>query len=391
MHTHFLILMRSLYSLFFILGISLSIKAQDIIVKNDGSIIQGKVFEVNNSEIKYKKKSNLDGPLYCIDRCEIFSITYENGEKDTNFLHKETNKVDSDNGLLQGFIDVPSDDKNIDLINMYNHIYQVSANIKKKNKPAKGYILIYGMKSTSVLSNEDIEMKLVRYFPKKWPNGGVYAVYNIELTNKSNQTIYVDKGNCFRIYNDGSFYCYYNPSEQVTVNSGGNYGVSLGIGSITNRLGIGGVSLGGGKFYSLSKTYQQQRIIAIPPHSCKILSEEKWVKVGVNKYEQLEQAETFNYFYIESPKDFKIKEALTDQGQILTYSENESPWKRDYVITYSKEEDFRTYSLLKAEMFLHQLIGTGGFFVFDDKQQKYIDGHNVYTINGFIHSQSSSK
>lgn len=54
--------------------------AQDVIVKKDGSTIQSKVMEITDTEIKYKKWSNQDGPLYSIGRSEILSINYQNGE-----------------------------------------------------------------------------------------------------------------------------------------------------------------------------------------------------------------------------------------------------------------------------------------------------------------------
>lgn len=72
--------------LFFILlstcmvGIS---SAQDIIVKNDGSIIKAKVLELTDKQIKYKSHTNPDGPLYTINIDGVLSITYENGEKET--------------------------------------------------------------------------------------------------------------------------------------------------------------------------------------------------------------------------------------------------------------------------------------------------------------------
>ena len=53
-------------------------KAQDVIVKKDGSTVMSKVLEVNQDDIKYKKYSNLDGPTYTIYKKEIASINYEN-------------------------------------------------------------------------------------------------------------------------------------------------------------------------------------------------------------------------------------------------------------------------------------------------------------------------
>lgn len=54
--------------------------AQDVIVKQDGSTILSKVMEINNKEIKYKKWSNMEGPIYAISRSEVLSINYQNGE-----------------------------------------------------------------------------------------------------------------------------------------------------------------------------------------------------------------------------------------------------------------------------------------------------------------------
>ena len=38
------------------------------------------VMEINGTEIKYKKWSNQEGPLYSINRSEVYSINYRNGE-----------------------------------------------------------------------------------------------------------------------------------------------------------------------------------------------------------------------------------------------------------------------------------------------------------------------
>ena len=62
--------------------LSSTLFAQDVIVKKDGSTILSKVYEIGKKEIKYKKFSNLNGPLYNISIKEVFSVNYENGEKD---------------------------------------------------------------------------------------------------------------------------------------------------------------------------------------------------------------------------------------------------------------------------------------------------------------------
>lgn len=70
------------------LCISYSGYSQDVIVKKDGSTILSKVLEVSSSEVKYKKYSNQDGPIYSISSSNIQVINYENGEKET-FGHSE--------------------------------------------------------------------------------------------------------------------------------------------------------------------------------------------------------------------------------------------------------------------------------------------------------------
>lgn len=57
--------------------------AQDVIVKKDGSTILSKVEEVSDTQVKYKKHSNLNGPTYTVNVSDLQCINYENGEKET--------------------------------------------------------------------------------------------------------------------------------------------------------------------------------------------------------------------------------------------------------------------------------------------------------------------
>lgn len=60
-----------------------NVSAQDVIVKKDGSTILSKVLEVGQTEIKYKRFDNQDGPTYTIGKSELQAINYQNGAKDT--------------------------------------------------------------------------------------------------------------------------------------------------------------------------------------------------------------------------------------------------------------------------------------------------------------------
>ena len=60
---------------------SVSVWAQDVIVKKDGSTIICRVVEVSQSEVVYKRWSNLEGPNYVMNLADISAINFENGEK----------------------------------------------------------------------------------------------------------------------------------------------------------------------------------------------------------------------------------------------------------------------------------------------------------------------
>lgn len=66
---------------FLLLLCSTSVFAQDVIVKKDGSTIVCRVVELTDSEITYKKWSNLNGSNYVMNRADASAINYENGKK----------------------------------------------------------------------------------------------------------------------------------------------------------------------------------------------------------------------------------------------------------------------------------------------------------------------
>jgi hypothetical protein len=95
----------------FILATGVAI-AQDVIVMKDGSTLLGKVAEISNEEIKYKKWSNPDGPLYSISRSEIMSINYQNGEVDRFMV--EEKEISTREIVKEGRMDRKGQDLTLD-------------------------------------------------------------------------------------------------------------------------------------------------------------------------------------------------------------------------------------------------------------------------------------
>lgn len=77
--------------LFILSGIfSIGAFAQDTLYTTKGKIITGRVIEITQQEIKYKRAANPDGPLYVVDKTDIVLIHYKNGSKDVFESSEET-------------------------------------------------------------------------------------------------------------------------------------------------------------------------------------------------------------------------------------------------------------------------------------------------------------
>tara|TARA_B100000795_G_scaffold120122_1_gene89375 strand:+ start:181 stop:705 length:525 start_codon:yes stop_codon:yes gene_type:complete len=82
----------------------------DNIILNDGSEISSKIIEITPDLIKYRKCSNLEGPLISISRSSILMIRYADGTKDIMNLDKriqDKDIYDTENPRLSlGFLSI---------------------------------------------------------------------------------------------------------------------------------------------------------------------------------------------------------------------------------------------------------------------------------------------
>ena len=410
-------MMKKLTNIFILLAIVMNANAQDVIVKKNGSTILSKVLEVNPSDVKYKKHSNPNGPTYTLKKSEIMAINYKNGDKDT--FDNESEVLESKE-QSQSLVQKKADKRNAEILALYNRSYQPTNKLRTSKKDLDGYLMIFGINTSSILSNEDLEVTFVRNETRPaekeskygWEYG--HIMYNIIIKNKTNKVLYVDKGNSFCIWEDGSASCYYNPSEQTTVSSGRGSGASLALGSVAGVLGVGGivgqvaggVNVGGGVSRTVSTTYTQERILAIPPHGSQSLTKEKCVLLKKSfpreRLLMIEKAESFDFTELKSSEwrspsliidtgsdhisTFNLDHNIVKMGQYKIYNENNSPYTRKYIITYSTYNDFHNYSFINAELFLHQIIGCGKYRKGNpDKMlsNTYIDDIDQFTIEGY--------
>lgn len=100
--------------------------AQDVIVCKDGTSLLGKVAEVTEAEVKYRKADNPDGPLYTLKVADLMRINYENGQSDI---------FARDGQLPSTVLAGPTGDvKDTDLLALYNNKKRIDTPLSKKLK-----------------------------------------------------------------------------------------------------------------------------------------------------------------------------------------------------------------------------------------------------------------
>ena len=403
---------------------AMNVAAQDVVVKKDGSTILAKVLEVNQDNIRYKKFSNPDGPTYTIGLSDVMAVNYENGEKDT-FNVAQTSSAPAEDTSAQKVIERKPASDNQQLIAKYNKPIVLNEK-KKSNKLADKYILVFGMSENSVLSNEDIEVTYRKSCGSFPDNEYIERItYCINIRNKTNRTIYIDKAHCFRIPSSGTALSYFS-TEQVSVTKSSGSGTSVGLGGIASAVGIGGavgsiasgISVGSGSSGSVSSTYSDDRILAIPPSGNINMREDKYMKyekyknLKSAKYKLVNQSEVLDFnehkqdiigcwnwgIEIEKGIDNSLKldlqPHLVELFSSKDFTELDTPFSIKYILSYSFDVSFANYYTADFSIYLREIIGCKKYksepqllalskYLTDE----YIKNNDNYVIEGYFDTQ----
>jgi hypothetical protein len=93
--------MKNILNILTILLIVLKLNAQDVITKKNSDDIKAKVLEVTNSEIKFKRFEDINGPTFSLLKSEVLMVRYENGTKDV-FNDKQSTSSSDDEMRAKG-------------------------------------------------------------------------------------------------------------------------------------------------------------------------------------------------------------------------------------------------------------------------------------------------
>ena len=311
------------------------VRAQDVIVKSDGSTILAKVLKVNPSDVEYKKFSNPNGPIYTINKSDLLSINYENGEKDVFSDVKDAqSRTDNAQSANSSF-------ENDQLICNYNDRI-VKNKLSKKSKQAK-----WVYRSLKVHPQSVIIAGRIRMFVNidQIKNGtGDKAYFQIGIENNSDRMLYIDLENStYRINRTANKY-YVNSS--TTTSSGSNVGASVNLGPIASLFGIGGavgavapgVNVGGGRNSGTSTTVYADRIITVAPHSTYVLPKKSFYDSDFDKAYRTD----FSYgdhFTFKQPNNIA-----------------DTPW--EFVVTYAEEGE-NTIKRFNLGLYISDELGIG--------------------------------
>ena len=329
--------------------------AQDIIVMRDGSIVQSKVTEITSSEVKYKKYSNLDGPLYTIDKSTILAINYENGEKET--FSAEEQQPTTPSPTPEPMTDEVSEEakqRNREAIQRINSIIPEATKYAGK-KVTKLYCAL-GVSEDSYILNDDLELLIsTTTNPNYGHNGYGFNWIYVTIKNNTKKMLYIDLGNTFFI-SGGATTVYYVPTT-TSVGKTTSTGVGVNAGAVTNALGVGGslgklasgVTVGGGGSSSTVSVTYSQRVIAIPPMSTTKLEEQGLFN---------EEGIYGNGIYLgKYGPCFSLGKREYVAGEAHSYTKDNSPIKFNFYITYSFTEDCSVTKVMNTELYGRYILG----------------------------------
>ena len=348
--------------IFFLLALftSLTVHCQDVIVKKDGGTIVSKVLEVNTADIKYKKFSNQNGPTYSINKNEIISINYENGEKDV-FNNSDNRHISNDGIAVNANED---QDANFKALQSMSNI-DVRYIGKPSNEKANMLIGIFKPTHDAVMVDKNIEL-IFKTKPNNYYSNSPCPeniLFSVIIKNRTNKTLFLDLANTFFVHGLQA-----SPYYQPTIKSeteGHNSGVGVNMGAVAGAMGVAGaigtlasgISVGGGTSHSTTTTTISQRIISIPPMSAQTLD-----NVCLFPHNNITISD--KYFYKKtSGGQVQLQTTLPQSnmlkiGEKCEYEENNDFGRFGVVVTYSNDEKVSNPYTLQSFFFLQQFIGT---------------------------------
>ena len=376
-------------------GVSAS--AQDVLITQEGDVKKVYDVEVGPSTVFYKEADKADAPTLRIKKADVIMIKRKDGTKYDlgNGNNVVNNSQAAQSPQTQAADPVATsvsaeaqrlNEEAIRRVNDYNPKYQGD----DTDDRCKRLLCLLGYGKDSQIINDDIEIECVtgaldfikfkKGMKEGVSNGAAksdvpfsdfaswsYANPGIKLRvkNKSGKTLYLDLGNTF-IMRKGVAMAYYVPSSTSTSNSSSS-GMGVNLGAVAGAVGVGGalgtlasgIGVGGSSTSATVNTTYSQRVISVPPMSVKELDVQLMfpnVETYCDGFGIQDYAAPNFYFLPEF--SFATKEGgYYNNGETHNFSEETSPVKFGFFVSYSDEENCQNEKKLAFNLYLRQIIG----------------------------------
>lgn len=345
---------KSLLAAIIVVMSSFTLYAQDIISMRNGDIIKANIREISKTEIKYNKVSNPNGPLFIVDKNDVKSILYDNGEQEIF----EENIVPSEQRIITNVKNKASD-KNAKLIKSINEA-QIThdksiGGIKNSNVTA-----IWGIEENSLLSDETLTLSFEKFVIEE--SEEKIEGYRFKLTNDSPHTVYVDLTNSFFGNSTTGSSPFFKNKTYSQVSSSGN-NVGFNVGALSNALGVGGVvgalangiSIGSEKTNGNMVSESESPILIIPPYSftylpCeKVLKGKEWIDMPnilyfyTKRFSRIDDPSSNTFRYMRN--SFDSKKLKVDNSEVTAYSIG---LRKNSLVEFSPETSPKKYTIFLA-------------------------------------------
>lgn len=385
----------------------------DSIVKKNGEMIHCSDIEVTDKYVLYTEGEGENTSLHKISTDEVFGVQIgdnpmvsiselKSDNASNNRKEQEIAQYKVDDNLPKYIAPTPSAD-NKRLIALHNN-QSISRKDKKPNgKTTQFCLTLWNVTDSSILADENVEIGFEREIGKHDENELHWPVYyRIKITNKTQQPIYVDLANSFKVKYNGEAVPYFTNSTYST-SSGRSSGASMNLGAIAGAVGIGGIagtlasgiSVGGGKSGESQITTTEQQVLIIPPYSSAYLPGTK--ELSGNKIEEVNDSYSYvnqTWGAFDGINDLKenlpgnAKSLNVRQWEMTEFDYNRSPKHIKRIITYSTMQDFATYTSLPIELYLSAVFGRtmsiGKINVYDFNKFEFTDlSHAIFGL-GYV-------
>ena len=380
-------------------GISAS--AQDVLITKDGDVKNVYEVEVGTNAVFYKSEDKADAAILRINKADVYMIKRKDGTKYDlgNGNNVVNNSQTAQSPQTQAAAPVATsisaeaqrhNEEAIRRVNDYNPKYLGD----DTDERCKRLLCLLGYGKESQIINDDIEIecitgslnfdKLKKGLKEGVSNGAVkgdvpfrdfgseyYDSPGIKLRvkNKSGKTLYLDLGNTF-IMRKGVATAYYVPSSTSTSNSSSS-GMGVNFGAVAGAVGVGGAlgtltsGMGGSSTSATVNTTYSQRVISVPPMSVKELDVQLMFP-NVETYCDgfgIQDYGNANFYRLPEFSFATNESGYYYNGETHNFSEETSPVKFGFFVSYSDEESCQNEKKLAFNLYLRQIIG------FDKKYQ----------------------